>query len=183
MVLTSRFYRYIICILFFRTSSRERGGSVMKTKSDFHKHICMTCSRAGNIVVWGHDASECYVPHPTAKNCQNCAGVYDAPGQFRHDHVCDRHKHIWSHDDKACLLGRTKATEGHTEVRDLTCPGLEKTGVSVSSEGGGTAQMSLPKNAKCPGCGTQAQLLAEETDFLGHDEYICPECGREFGVR
>ena len=74
--------------------------------------------------------------------------------------------------------------QGRTEVRDLLCPGLGKTGGSISeSEGGGTAQMSLPKKAKCPVCGTQAQLLAEETDFLGHDGYICPECGGEFGVR
>lgn len=89
---------------------------------------------------------------------------------------------MWDHADKACLL--KKDADGIPEIWTLNCPGKGpgKTDASASSEseGGGTAEMSRPKTVKCPKCGTQAHWVADASEFLGHDDFICPECGYEF---
>lgn len=97
----------------------------MRVRSKLHQHICMKCSVRGSPTVWEHDTPECYVPHPTEKNCPKCSkDDGDSPKDFHHGHYCGTHKHEWEHADKACLLHK-KDAEGIPEVWTLNCPGQD----------------------------------------------------------
>ena len=153
-----------------------------------HKHLCLKCSTRAKPTVWEHDASECFVPHPTAKDCPACTGD-DSSKFFWHKHYCEKHSHEWEHIDKVCLLQK-KDEHGAPEVWTLDCPGKGpgKPGASVSpqsasDESGGTAQMSRPrpKIVACPKCNTMsAEQTADAGGITGHDEFVCFKCGYEF---
>lgn len=158
----------------------------MKARSKLHTHICMKCSIRGNPVVWEHDAPECFVPHPTEKNCPKCSkGGESSPKDFWHDHYCKEHNHMWDHADKACLL--KKDADGIPDIWTLNCPGRGqgKTDASGSfeSEGGGTAEMSRPKPAlpvgRPKGFSPNPPKADGRREAFSPKTATCPNCGTQ----
>lgn len=146
-------------------------------KSYRHTHICMTCSRRGDIKTWEHDEKECYLPHPTERDCPACeTRSRDAGSEnilhFRHDHECPIGNHQWFCADKKCAIQEVYTRPCHKCQTEETAK--KKSAPRTDTR---TPSAANQKEVQCNQCGTRFTVTIDASYYAGRSECSCPECG------